>query len=159
MGYGLDGDVKHAAGNTNPIEQAILPFLVANDARLVDGKVVGDPTEGALLVLGHKAKIDVEGTQATYPRLATLPFDPTYKLMAVFADAKDESGKAVVRAFVKGAGPAVIGRAASALATSRTPAHRRRWTASEARGCGSWSRPPGTSTRRASTQTATCCLS
>jgi len=116
MGYGLDGDVKHAAGNTNTIEQAILPFLVANDARLVDGKVVGDPTEGALLVLGHKAKIDVEGTQATYPRLATLPFDPTYKLMAVFADAKDESGKAVVRAFVKGAGPAVIGRAASALA-------------------------------------------
>ena len=25
MGYGLDGDVKHAAGNTNTIEQAILP--------------------------------------------------------------------------------------------------------------------------------------
>ena len=84
MGYGLDGDVKHTAGNTNTIEQAILPFLIANDAKLVDGKVVGDPTEGALLVLGHKAKLDVEGTQAAYPRLATLPFDPTYKLMAVF---------------------------------------------------------------------------
>ena len=120
MGYGLDGDVKHTAGNTNTIEQAILPFLIANDAKLVDGKVVGDPTEGALLVLGHKAKLDVEGTQAAYPRLATLPFDPTYKLMAVFADAKDESGKAVVRAFVKGAGPAVIGRAASALANGKS---------------------------------------
>ena len=116
MGYGLDGDVEHAAGNTNTIEDAIVPFLIANDAKLVDGKVVGDPTEGALLVLGHKAKLDVEGTQATYPRLATLPFDPTYKLMAVFADAKDASGNAVVRMFVKGAGPAVIGRAASALA-------------------------------------------
>ena len=116
MGYGLDGDIEHAAGNTNTIEDAILPFLIANDAKLVDGKVVGDPTEGALLVLGHKAKLDVEGTQATYPRLATLPFDPTYKLMAVFADAKDASGNAVVRMFVKGAGPAVIGRAASALA-------------------------------------------
>jgi len=120
MGYGLDGDVKHAAGNTNTIEQAILPFMIANDAKLVDGKVVGDPTEGALLVLGHKAKLDVEGTQATYPRRATLPFDPTYKLMAVFADAKDESGKAVVRAFVKGAGPAVIGRASSALANGKS---------------------------------------
>ncbi len=120
MGYGLDGDVKHAVGNTNTIEQAILPFLVCNDAKLVDGKVVGDPTEGALLVLGHKAKLDVEGTQAAYPRLATLPFDPTYKLMAVFADAKDASGKAVVRAFVKGAGPAVIGRAGSALAGGET---------------------------------------
>ena len=120
MGYGLDGEVEHAAGNTNTIEDAILPFLVANDAKLVDGKVVGDPTEGALLVLGHKAKLDVEGTQAAYPRLATLPFDPTYKLMAVFANAEDASGKAVVRAFVKGAGPAVIGRAASALADGKS---------------------------------------
>ena len=120
MGYGLDGDVQHAAGNTNTIEQAILPFMIANDAKLVDGKVVGDPTEGALLVLGHKAKLDIEGTQAAYPRLATLPFDPTYKLMAVFADAKDETGKAVVRAFVKGAGPAVIGRAATALANGES---------------------------------------
>jgi Ca2+-transporting ATPase len=119
-GYSLDGEVKHTAGNTNTIENAILPFLITNDAKLVDGKVVGDPTEGALLVLGHKAKLDVEGTQAAYPRLATLPFDPTYKLMAVFADAKDESGKAVVRAFVKGAGPAVIGLASSALSNGKT---------------------------------------
>src|SRR4029077_18507216 len=120
MGYGLDGDVEHAAGNTNTTEAAILPFMIANDAKLVDGKVVGDPTEGALLVLGHKAKLDIEGTQAAFPRLATLPFDPTYKLMAVFSDAKDESGKPVVRAFVKGAGPAVIGRAATALVKGET---------------------------------------
>ena len=120
MGYGLDGQVEHSAGNTNTIEDAIVPFLIANDAKLVDGKVVGDPTEGALLVLGHKAKLHVEGTQDVYPRLATLPFDPTYKLMAVFANAKDASGKAVVRVFVKGAGPAVIGRAATALANGES---------------------------------------
>ena len=119
MGYGLTGEVQHTAGNTNTIEHAILPFLITNDAKLVDGKVVGDPTEGALLVLGHKAKLDVGGTQAAYPRLATLPFDPTYKFMAVFADATDASGKAVVRAFVKGAGPAVIGLASSALAAGK----------------------------------------
>jgi len=116
MGYGLDGEVHHAAGNTNTIEAAILPFLITNDAKLVNGKVVGDPTEGALLVLGHKAKLDIDGTQEAYPRLATLPFDPTYKLMATFCQTKDESGSPVVRVFVKGAGPAVIGRATSALA-------------------------------------------
>jgi len=115
MGYGLDGEVQHTAGNTSTIEAAILPFLITNDAKLVDGKVVGDPTEGALLVLGHKARIDVEGTQAASPRLATLPFDPTYKLMAAFCDAKDAAGNPVVRVFVKGAAPAVIGRASSAL--------------------------------------------
>ncbi len=120
MGYGLEGEVHHSAGNTNTIEAAILPFLITNDAKLVDGKVVGDPTEGALLVLGHKAKLDIEGTQAAYPRLATLPFDPTYKLMAAFCDATDEQGNAVVRIFVKGAAPAVIGRATSALAKGKS---------------------------------------
>jgi Ca2+-transporting ATPase len=116
IGYGLDGEVHHAAGNSSTIEAAILPFLIANDARLVDGKVVGDPTEGALLVLGHKVKLDIEGTQEAFPRVATLPFDPTYKLMAAFCSATDASGKTVVRVFVKGAAPAVIARATSALA-------------------------------------------
>ncbi len=116
MGYGLDGGVEHTAGKSDTIEAAILPFLITNDAKLVDGKVVGDPTEGALLVLGHKARIDVESTREAYSRVATLPFDPTYKLMVAFCDAKDASGNAVVRAFVKGAAPAVIGRATSALA-------------------------------------------
>ena len=52
-GYRLDGKVQHAAGVSATIDGAILPYVVANDARLVDGTVVGDPTEGALLVLGH----------------------------------------------------------------------------------------------------------
>ena len=114
-GYQLAGEIHHAAGTTDTIEPAILPFLIANDASLVDGKVVGDPTEGALLVLGHKAKLDIDSTQEKFPRRATLPFDPTYKLMATFCDATDDSGRAVIRVFVKGAGPAVIGRATSAL--------------------------------------------
>src|SRR5215217_7725638 len=41
IGYGLDGRVHHAAGATSTIDDAILPYLVANDARLVNGKVVG----------------------------------------------------------------------------------------------------------------------
>src|SRR5690349_2789185 len=50
-GYGLEGKVHHAAGTTETIDDAILPYVMASDARLVGGKVVGDPTEGALLVL------------------------------------------------------------------------------------------------------------
>ena len=95
-------------------KSAIVPFLVANDATLVDGEVVGDPTEGALLVLGHKAGVDIEGTRDALPRLATLPFDPTYKLMATFHQV-DVDGRAVVRCFVKGAAPAVMDRATTAL--------------------------------------------
>ena len=115
MGYGLEGAVQHAAGSSNTIEAAILPYLVASDALLVDGKVVGDPTEGALLVLGYKAGVDIDATREELPRLATLPFDPTYKLMATFNSATDPSGRPIVRCFVKGAAPAVMDRAATAL--------------------------------------------
>jgi Ca2+-transporting ATPase len=115
-GYDLEGAVQHAAGASASIESAIVPYLVANDAKLVDGRVVGDPTEGALLVLAHKAGLDIDGTRERLPRLATLPFDPTYKLMAVFCSTVDEDGLDCVRCFVKGAAPAVMSRAATALA-------------------------------------------
>ncbi len=115
IGYGLEGKVHHAAGRASGIEDAILPYVVASDARLVDGKVVGDPTEGALLVLGHKAGLDIDGTRERLPRLATLPFDPSYKLMATFHSARDAAGRPVVRCFVKGAAPAVMALAATAL--------------------------------------------
>jgi P-type Ca2+ transporter type 2C len=115
IGYGLDGQVHHAAGAAPGIEESILPYLVASDAKLVDGKVVGDPTEGALLVLGFKAGMDIDETRERLPRLATLPFDPTYKLMATFNSATDAAGRPVVRCFVKGAAPAVMERAATAL--------------------------------------------
>ncbi len=116
IGYGLAGTVQHAAGSSDTIEDAILPYVFANDARLVDGKVVGDPTEGALLVLGHKAGLDIDATREELPRLATLPFDPVYKLMATFHETTDGDGRPVVRCFVKGAAPAVLERTTSALA-------------------------------------------
>src|SRR5215472_1480899 len=88
--------------------------------KLVDGHVIGDPTEGALLILCHKAGLDIDATRERLPRLATLPFDPTYKLMATFNSAQDASGRPVVRCFIKGAAPAVMGRAASALSDGRS---------------------------------------
>ncbi len=114
-GYELEGKVQHAAGSSDTIEDAILPYIVASDATLVGGKVVGDPTEGALLVLAHKAGIDIDATRDQHPRLATLPFDPTYKLMAAFTKATDASGQEIVRCYVKGAAPAVMSHASSAL--------------------------------------------
>ena len=114
-GYNLEGKVQRPAGSPAVSENAILPFVVASDAMLADGKVVGDPTEGALLVLGHKAGLDVQETRERLPRVATLPFDPAYKLMATFNKAENAAGDPVIRCFVKGAAPAVLDKAASAL--------------------------------------------
>ncbi|MFD9093674.1 cation-translocating P-type ATPase [Streptomyces collinus] len=119
-GYGLQGRIHHAAGTAPGIEDAILPYAMASDATLVDGAVVGDPTEGALLVLAHKAGLDIDASRDRLPRLATLPFDPSYKLMATFHTAVDAAGRPVVRCFVKGAAPAVTARAADALVPDGT---------------------------------------
>ena len=115
IGYGLDGQVHHAIGSEASIENAILPYVLASDATLVDGEVVGDPTEGALLVLGYKAGLDIDATRQRLPRLATLPFDPGNKLMATFHQVMEPGGREIVRCFVKGAAPAVMSRAATAL--------------------------------------------
>ncbi|SHN45116.1 cation-translocating P-type ATPase [Cryptosporangium aurantiacum] len=123
-GYELAGRIHHAAGSSDRIDDAILPFVMANDATLVDDAVVGDPTEGALLVLAFKAGLDVEETRQRAPRLATLPFDPTYKLMATFHRLTDASGREVVRCYVKGAAPAVVARAADIAEWTDEPQRR-----------------------------------
>ena len=126
--------------------------------------MVGDPTEGALLVLGHKAGVDIEGTREALPRLATLPFDPTYKLMATFHQVTVD-GRLVVRCFVKGAAPAVMERATTALSAgsaipwdvdlaARAQANVERMAG--ARPAGDGGGPAVTSTSSASTPPATC---
>jgi Ca2+-transporting ATPase len=115
IGYTTEGSVQHAAGTSLSIDDAIVPYVVASDAKIEGGTVVGDPTEGALLVMAVKAGLSIDATRAKYERLATLPFDPTYKLMATFNAATDASGKKVVRCFVKGAAPAVFEHATTTL--------------------------------------------
>ena len=127
--------------------------------------MVGDPTEGALLVLAHKAGVDIDATRERYPRLATLPFDPTYKLMAAFTEAADASGKEVVRCYVKGAAPAVMSHASSALSAGQSipwddgPARARRGQRAQDGRSGAardGRRLPRPGPRRRSTPTATC---
>ena len=84
------------------------------DARLDEaGDLIGDPTEGALIVLAAKGGIDLDGARARYPRVAEVPFDSEYKFMATFHRMADRSGREVVRCFVKGAPDVLIDRAST----------------------------------------------
>jgi Ca2+-transporting ATPase len=115
-GYSTQGRIKRVSGqNDVDLEQFMLPMILACDAVVHDGDMIGDPTEGALVVLGEKGGFDSSATRETYPRIAELPFDSTYKLMATFHRLEDESGRDVVRCFVKGAPDQVLARGSSTL--------------------------------------------
>ena len=59
-------------------------MILCADAVLDGDNLIGDPTEGALIVLAAKGGLDVEETRRTYPRIAEVPFDSDYKFMATF---------------------------------------------------------------------------
>src|SRR4051812_24913445 len=116
-GYSTEGAIKHVAGEPEiPLEPFMFPLVLACDAVLTaTGEMIGDPTEGALVVLGEKGGLDIGATRERYPRVAELPFDTAYKLMATFHRMTDEAGEEVVRCFVKGAPDQLLARAWSHL--------------------------------------------
>ena len=114
-GYSTTGQINHTGGQPDvPLEQYLLPMALCADAEVRDGELVGDPTEGALVVLAAKGGVDPALTREQYPRVATLPFDAAYKMMATFHAMKDASGKDVIRGYVKGAPDQLLARAVSA---------------------------------------------
>jgi Ca2+-transporting ATPase len=114
-GYATTGRILRVAGASDiEFEPFVLPMALANDAVIRDGACIGDPTEGALVVLAEKADLDVEETRRTYPRVAEVPFDAEYKLMATFHEMEDR-GRRVVRCFVKGAPDVLLARSSNYL--------------------------------------------
>jgi magnesium-transporting ATPase (P-type) len=107
VGYGPDGDVADA----RPVQELLRAAALCNDARLLqpsgrDGwRVVGDTTEGALLVAAGKAGIDVAAGQAAQPRVDDFPFDSTRKLMTTVHRSPDG-----FHAYAKGAPAELLAR-------------------------------------------------
>ncbi|QNG20989.1 cation-translocating P-type ATPase [Rhodococcus triatomae] len=115
QGYSTDGKILSVDEQPLPdLRRAFLAMGLCNDASVSDGKLVGDPTEGALVVLAEKGGIDVAGARQTYPRIAEVPFDSEYKFMATFHRHTDPDEG--VRCYAKGA-PGVLLRRATRLRT------------------------------------------
>jgi P-type Ca2+ transporter type 2C len=121
-GYSADGRITRVAGQAEiPMDQFLLPMVLASDAVLHNGELIGDPTEGALVVLAAKGGVDAVSTRQAYPRIAELPFDAAYKLMATFHRMTSESGREVVRCYVKGAPDQLLARAATVFDADSGP--------------------------------------
>jgi Ca2+-transporting ATPase len=112
-GYGTVGEIKHVGGSRINLDDYVLPMVLCADAVLDGESLIGDPTEGALIVLGAKAGLDVEQTRRDFPRIAEVPFDSEYKFMATFHEMTDPQGRPVVRCYVKGAPDVLISRGGS----------------------------------------------
>ena len=112
-GYSTKGELLSAGGTKIDLDAVLLPMALCADARLDGEALIGDPTEGALIVLAAKGGIDLDGARQMYPRVAELPFDADYKFMATFHNMKNEQGQPVVRCFVKGAPDVLIARSSS----------------------------------------------
>ena len=107
-GYQPRGDFFNAAGSSiDPLEDDALHLLLLGgllncDARLsktVQGyQVIGDPTEGALIVAAAKAGLDHQLMERDYPRIGEIPFDSGRKLMTTF-----HQRQTMIYAFTKGA--------------------------------------------------------
>jgi Ca2+-transporting ATPase len=88
VGYEPGGEFKPPPTEVeqDPIKFTCLCGVLCNDAKLTNQsgswKVVGDPTEGALLVAAAKARVDVNATRTDYRRVAEIPFTSERKMMS-----------------------------------------------------------------------------
>lgn len=115
-GYEPSGEFR-VDGNNIKIEeigdlQTLLSIsALANDASLenADGifRVIGDPTEGALVTLAGKANIDKDNINKEFPRIEEIPFDSDRKMMTTFHQ-NYIPGKIV--SFTKGAPDIIINK-------------------------------------------------
>jgi P-type Ca2+ transporter type 2C len=73
-------------------------MMLCNDAKLEQAteeggqsvwKMIGDPTEGAMVVVAAKAGLSRDDTHTAYPRLAEIPFDSDRKMMTTIHEAGD----------------------------------------------------------------------
>ncbi len=110
-GYDPAGEILDPEGRDPPdLQPLLLTMALCNDAHLRAGQVVGDPMEGALVVLAAKGGLDRDTLVRRHPRITEIPFDAAYQFMASFHHFGDR-----VRVFVKGAPEVLLGRCTKIL--------------------------------------------
>ncbi len=94
-GYSPNGEIKDASGKVagDAVQKLIEGGLLCNDSIYNPDKesIIGDPTEGAMVVLAYKCKMDKLEWEKKYPRIQEIPFDSDRKLMSTFHSINGET--------------------------------------------------------------------
>ncbi|MBO0893485.1 MAG: HAD-IC family P-type ATPase, partial [Acidimicrobiales bacterium] len=112
VGYAPEGQVE----DPGPALDLLRVAALCSDARLVAPsgqarwRVLGDTTEGAILVAAAKAGLCLSAEEARTPRVGVFPFDPDRKLMSTV-----HRGLSEYEAYVKGSPQAVLERCTDAV--------------------------------------------
>lgn len=109
-GYTFDGEIKNNDKKIENIDQLLKAAVLCNDSQVSENAVIGDPTEGALIVLGAKGGYLKEALNAKYPRLKEFPFDSDRKMMSTLHEIE---GSHLM--FTKGAPDVVLTRSSKIL--------------------------------------------
>ncbi|NJM76966.1 MAG: cation-transporting P-type ATPase [Acaryochloridaceae cyanobacterium RU_4_10] len=95
--------------NAPVLEDCLRAGLLCNDSHLQeqDGQyaIVGDPTEGALVVVAQKAGLTRQNVEREMPRLSVIPFDSQFQYMATLH--QTHTGNTV---YVKGSMESILKR-------------------------------------------------
>ena len=115
-GYSFEGQIVSEDGEDakEKIQRMLEIATLCNDADFDDGDVIGDPTEGALLVLGEKGDVPYEKMKQLHPRLKEFPFDSDRKLMSTMHQFKDAH-----LMFTKGAPDVILSRSTKILENNK----------------------------------------
>lgn len=119
-GYGPDGEISPGThgkveSGTRGLNDLMMILAGCNAAHLAQEegrwKVIGDPTEGALLAAAAKAKIFPGTVDSMWPRIKEFPFDSDRKMMTVIRKSPEGS----ITALVKGAPDVLLARCTHVL--------------------------------------------
>ena len=92
------------------LKACLLAGVLCNDTQIVERdhqwRIVGDPTEGALLVAASKSGIDPKQSSVQFPRIDVIPFESQRQYMATLHQGTDHSSNVL---YVKGAMEKVLG--------------------------------------------------
>ncbi len=87
-GYKAEGNIKFEKASGKALHQLLRTGALCNNSVLKDETVLGDPTEGCLLVSAGKGGISYTDLQKQQPKLSEIPFTSERKLMSTVHEAE-----------------------------------------------------------------------